>query len=361
MDEIPNALTGSFTKHNFKLTGSYQLAKPLKLEYSLNYIVQNVEDRPQTSLNLYSGFGNMFSTFLDIPYLKQSYVTSLGYRNTFVGGNATLTPEESWAYDPSYATGVNNMLWNMYHHHSDETENRLIGMIRPTWQITNWLSLRAQVSTDITDVKQTLKYESEQPNSLYDPNGSFQSINRRYDIVYGDVMLNFNYNINRFDIAATVGWTGRYENMNNIRVSTNGGLVTENWFDLNASRYTPSSTLQRMELLKTGYMGTLSLGWDNYLFLELTGRQERSSTLKDQSFFYPSANLSFLFTQAFHMPSWWNYGKLRLSYGIVGNAPETYTANIVYEQGRTTDSPGTPFPLHGGMQISVRKRSTNTR
>lgn len=63
-----------------------------------------------------------------------------------------------------------------------------------------------------------------------------------------------------------------------------------------------------MELLKTGYMGTLSLGWDNYLFLELTGRQERSSTLKDQSFFYPSANLSFLFTQAFHMPSWWNYG-----------------------------------------------------
>lgn len=221
----------------------------------------------------------------------------------------------------------------MYHHHSDETENRLIGMIRPTWQITNWLSLRAQVSTDITDVKQTLKYESEQPNSLYDPNGSFQSINRRYDIVYGDVMLNFNYNINRFDIAATVGWTGRYENMNNIRVSTNGGLVTENWFDLNASRYTPSSTLQRMELLKTGYMGTLSLGWDNYLFLELTGRQERSSTLKDQSFFYPSANLSFLFTQAFHMPSWWNYGKLRLSYGIVGNAPETYTANIVYEQG----------------------------
>ena len=199
----------------------------------------------------------MFSTFLDIPYLKQSYVTSLGYRNTFVGGNATLTPEESWAYDPSYATGVNNMLWNMYHHHSDETENRLIGIIRPTWQITNWLSLRAQVSTDITDVKQTLKYESEQPNSLYDPNGSFQSINRRYDIVYGDVMLNFNYNINRFDIAATVGWTGRYENMNNMRVSTNGGLVTENWFDLNASRYTPSSTLQRMELLKTGYNARL--------------------------------------------------------------------------------------------------------
>ncbi len=292
MGETPNSLTGSFTKHNFKLTGSYKPARTLNIEYSLNYIVQDVKDRPQTSLNLYGSFSNMFSSFMDIPYLKQSYVTSLGYRNTYAGGDATLTPDEAWAYDPGYLNGVSNMLWNMYHHHSKETENRLIGMIRPTWQITNWLSLRAQLSTDITDTKQTLEYETERPNSLYDPSGSFQNINRRYDIVYGDVMLNFNYNIRRFDIAATLGWTGRYENMNNMRVSTNGGLVTENWFDLNASRYTASSTLQRMELLKTGYMGTLSLGWDNYLFLELTGRQERSSTLKDQSFFYPSANLS---------------------------------------------------------------------
>ena len=333
MGETPNSLTGSFTKHNFKLTGSYKPARTLNIEYSLNYIVQDVKDRPQTSLNLYGSFSNMFSSFMDIPYLKQSYVTSLGYRNTYAGGDATLTPDEAWAYDPGYLNGVSNMLWNMYHHHSKETENRLIGMIRPTWQITNWLSLRAQLSTDITDTKQTLEYETERPNSLYDPSGSFQNINRRYDIVYGDVMLNFNYNIRRFDIAATLGWTGRYENMNNMRVSTNGGLVTENWFDLNASRYTASSTLQRMELLKTGYMGTLSLGWDNYLFLELTGRQERSSTLKDQSFFYPSANLSFLFSTAFRMPAWWNHGKLRLSYGVVGNAPETYAANIIYEQG----------------------------
>lgn len=333
MGETPNSLTGSFTKHNFKLTGSYKPARTLNIEYSLNYIVQDVKDRPQTSLNLYGSFSNMFSSFMDIPYLKQSYVTSLGYRNTYAGGDATLTPDEAWAYDPGYLNGVSNMLWNMYHHHSKETENRLIGMIRPTWQITNWLSLRAQLSTDITDTKQTLEYETERPNSLYDPSGSFQNINRRYDIVYGDVMLNFNYNIRRFDIAATLGWTGRYENMNNMRVSTNGGLVTENWFDLNASRYTASSTLQRMVLLKTGYMGTLSLGWDNYLFLELTGRQERSSTLKDQSFFYPSANLSFLFSNAFRMPAWWNHGKLRLSYGVVGNAPETYAANIIYEQG----------------------------
>ena len=146
MGETPNSLTGSFTKHNFKLTGSYKPARTLNIEYSLNYIVQDVKDRPQTSLNLYGSFSNMFSSFMDIPYLKQSYVTSLGYRNTYAGGDATLTPDEAWAYDPGYLNGVSNMLWNMYHHHSKETENRLIGMIRPTWQITNWLSLRDRKS-----------------------------------------------------------------------------------------------------------------------------------------------------------------------------------------------------------------------
>lgn len=169
MGETPNSLTGSFTKHNFKLTGSYKPARTLNIEYSLNYIVQDVKDRPQTSLNLYGSFSNMFSSFMDIPYLKQSYVTSLGYRNTYAGGDATLTPDEAWAYDPGYLNGVSNMLWNMYHHHSKETENRLIGMIRPTWQITNWLSLRAQLSTDITDTKQTLEYETERPNSCTTP------------------------------------------------------------------------------------------------------------------------------------------------------------------------------------------------
>lgn len=114
-DEIPNALVGSFKKHNFKLTGSYKLFKPLTLEYSINYIIQNVKNRPQTSLSLYGSFSNAFSTFLDIPYLKSTYATSLGYKNTFAGGDATLTPDEAWAYDPSYLTGVRDMLWNMYH------------------------------------------------------------------------------------------------------------------------------------------------------------------------------------------------------------------------------------------------------
>ncbi len=93
----------------------------------------------------------------------------------------------------------------------------------------------------------------------------------------------------------------------------------------------------RMELLKTAWVETLGLSYNDYLFLELTGRQEKSSTLpkNSRSYFYPSASLSFLYTEAFKddLPSWYDYGKLRLSYGIVGNAPEAYAANMAYTFG----------------------------
>jgi hypothetical protein len=50
------------------------------------------------------------------------------------------------------------------------------------------------------------------------------------------------------------------------------------------------------------------------------------------SFFYPSLNASFIYTDAFVLPSWYDYGKIRASYGVVGNAPEIYKASVAYQQ-----------------------------
>ena len=69
-------------------------------------------------------------------------------------------------------------------------------------------------------------------------------------------------------------------------------------------------------------------------------RQEKTSTLRhgNNSFWYPSVSASLLYTELLgdKNPSWWNYGKIRLSYGIVGNAPEIYRANLAFEQGSLT-------------------------
>ena len=68
--------------------------------------------------------------------------------------------------------------------------------------------------------------------------------------------------------------------------------------------------------------------------MEATARQEYSSTLPPgrNSYFYPSVNTSFVFSDAFKMPAFINYGKLRASYGVVGNAPPAYASGITYTQ-----------------------------
>ena len=94
------------------------------------------------------------------------------------------------------------------------------------------------------------------------------------------------------------------------------------------------NTDRKMQLLKTAWVGTLGVSYGDYVFLDVTGRQESSSTLPKGSrdYFYPSASASFLYTDAFKdfLPDWYRYGKLRVSYGIVGNAPEAYAANMAY-------------------------------
>ena len=175
MGETPNSLTGSFTKHNFKLTGSYKPARTLNIEYSLNYIVQDVKDRPQTSLNLYGSFSNMFSSFMDIPYLKQSYVTSLGCRNTYAGGDATTDTGRSLGIRPGIPE--RRIEYALEHVSPPQQGDREPPHRYDTPHLAdNQLAESARpASTDITDTKQTLEYETERPNSLYDPSGSFRT------------------------------------------------------------------------------------------------------------------------------------------------------------------------------------------
>src|SRR4051794_3655508 len=81
----------------------------------------------------------------------------------------------------------------------------------------------------------------------------------------------------------------------------------------------------KLSQVKTNYRivgayGDLTLGYDNFLYLNLTGRNDWTSSLEaaNRSFFYPSASLSYIFSQHLHAPTWMNYGKLRASLAGIG-------------------------------------------
>lgn len=341
--ETPTALTGSYSKHNFSLVGNLKFNDKLSLDYTANYISQHVVNRAQASIGMYGGFDNMFGAFLDIPLMKQMYKTSLGYRNDDKGSGPT--PDEAFKYgsDGSFTKGVREILWDTNEHESDELEQRLIASVAPTWKIFPFLTAKGRLSTDYTSSKMTDKSNTTFPSaaSTSESSGSYSTLSKFYQVTYGDIMLMFDKRLNdKFNLTAAVGWQARSEKMNSLQVGTNGGLMIENTFMIGNSYKTiniSNDNERNMELLKTAWLETIGLSYNDFLFLDLTGRQEKSSTLpkNSRSYFYPSGSLSFLYTDAFrdNMPSWYSYGKLRASYGIVGNAPEAYAANMAYTFG----------------------------
>lgn len=113
-------------------------------------------------------------------------------------------------------------------------------------------------------------------------------------------------------------------------------------------------TYSRQRLL--GVFGDVSLGFRNYLFLNLTGRNDWSSTLpkNKQSFFYPSVSSSFIFTDAFDLTSSFiSSGKLRAAWSRIGNdAPvyylyPTYDLNLGNSSGLFGSVPGNDLPFRG--------------
>ncbi|MDR0560018.1 MAG: SusC/RagA family TonB-linked outer membrane protein [Prevotellaceae bacterium] len=334
LNEIPNSLTGSYNKHNFNVTGNIKINKALSIDYSGNYIIQKFHNRSQRTTGAYDSFSNLFGSYVDIGMMKKMYKTSLGYKNRNAG-DPTFTPDESFAVPFNPANWVKDYLWGQYMNNDYETDNRLIASVAPTWKITDFLTAKARISSDMTSDKIEYKNATENPLALENPSGSYEAISKQYSIIYGDAMLLFNKDLGKnISLSASFGWQARQENMMLMSTRTEGGLTVENMFIFGVSRNPLTSEQKRMELLKTAVLGTLGIAYGDFLFLEATARQEKSSTLPkgSNSYFYPSVNASFLYSDAFKssLPSWYSYGKLRASYGIVGNAPEAYAANIVY-------------------------------
>jgi outer membrane receptor protein involved in Fe transport len=289
---------------------------------------------------MYSSWSNMFASFTDVPLMKQMYKTSLGYKNDDRG--AGPTPDEAFKYGSNdFVHGVRQILWDIYEKTSDELEQRLLASASPTWKIAPWLTAKGRVATDYTVSKIVGVNYPEFPAaaSTSEGSGGYNTMTKTYQVNYGDVMLMFDKKLNdQWGITANAGWQGRAETMNSLYLGTNRGLAIEGLFMINNS-YSPldinDQTEKKMELLKTAWVGAVGVSYDDYLYLDITGRQEKSSTLpkETRNYFYPSASASFLFTDAFSLPSWYDFGKLRVAYGIVGNAPEAYAANMAYEVG----------------------------
>jgi TonB-linked SusC/RagA family outer membrane protein len=213
-------------------------------------------------------------------------------------------------------------------------KDRFLGNISLTYDITPWLSVMARTGTDywIDTRINVSKYERIRNGSF--ARGAYSEEVLRRQETNSDFMVTLNKTIaSKFAVVAQVGGVHRtnYYKRNYTLVeqlTIDGVYNTGN----NASPNKDESLIEETEV--NSLFGSVQIGLNDFLFLDLTGRNDWSSTLPsaNNSFFYPSVSLSAVLTEMVDMSdNILSYAKLRASWAEVGNDAPPYSLQQVFD------------------------------
>lgn len=221
-----------------------------------------------------------------------------------------------------------NPYWAIYRKDREITRDRITMLGSVKYQFTNWLDLQLRYSLDkYTDVMENAYYDGS-PN--LEPGGRFEQNDFSVRERNMDLLLTGNNNLSSsFKVTYNLGASLLDRSFGSNKFEAIG-LQVPNKFNLNfASSITSLSTYIESQLQSV--YGTAQLSFRDYLFLDLTARNDWSSTLPTPySYFYPSVGLSAVLSDAFRMPEPISFARVRLSHSEVGNEAQPYLLNPVY-------------------------------
>jgi outer membrane receptor protein involved in Fe transport len=224
----------------------------------------------------------------------------------------------------------NNPYWLQYRKTNDSNRNRLTGAINLRWEITNWLYAQAAVQRD----GYSQEYKQVQPiGAAADPMGWMTEYEKNFEEMNYNFLIGFNKEFGDFNVGATFGGNKQSNKVKQYTVSDGGRpfIVDGLWSVNNLSDKRPAKSFTRYQV--NSFYGTVDLGWKNQLFLNLTARNDWFSTLADDSnsYFYPSATASWVFTDSFKMPAWFDFGKIRAGVATASNGTSPYSNLLLYQ------------------------------
>lgn len=285
----------------------------------------------------------------------------------------TLTGVRRYGY---YGAYTENPYWVAKYFDNRNKYDRVIGQTTLGYRLGSHVTLSNRFGGEVLSDKiylkspklNTVAYEELWSGSPKSFNGGYYESSDNFSSYFNDLMLNLNYQIDKLGINALIGHSviSRRSNFmsSNIDPVTNG-LVIENFYNFsNASDKIESvNTLTRNR--KVGMYATVNFNFDNFFFLELTGRNDWSSTLdkSNRSYFYPSISASWLFSQ--HLSDAakkvMSYGKVRANISSVGNDATAYQNNNPgYTSTNVTSGFGSNvFPFNGVPGFSFQNRIGN--
>jgi TonB-linked SusC/RagA family outer membrane protein len=347
-----------YNRNGIRINAGHKLANNIEAQVGLNYT--NISGRlfGQGQANN-SFFDQIYQTPRDIPLRELRDLTD---------------PFNS--LEGYYGAYTINPYYIIQNYKNNNKVNRLSGNLDLTWKPAKWLSILNRTTNDFyidNTVQYAPRYNVVRPDfgvDIVEP-GSYSVANNIYNEINNDIMASTQQDLTTdLDLKALVGFNVRNRTRNNSFTETRGGLVSNDWLNFNntADSYNGNNFNETRRWM--GVYTDLAFGFQDYLYLNLTARNDWSSSLPagSNSYFYPGANLSFVLTdllkkrEAGWDSKYLSYAKIRLGSARTGNDPSAYLLNNSFNQAYVTDGRNNSellFPVNGVPAVSLANTKAN--
>jgi TonB-linked SusC/RagA family outer membrane protein len=314
------------------LNTTAKISSKLEADINLNYVLTTNDNLPGQGYdanNIMQSIGGWFGRQVDMTALKENWET-------------TMPNGMPYNWNSNYH---NNPYWTVYKNTTSRKRERVFGNLTLTYQLTDWLSLVGRYGMDYyNEFRKSVIFEGSN-ESMPGTGGLFDQSNRDNKEVNADLFLNFQKDFGTsLQLSGNIGANYRRTDYNYSYMYA-PQLTVPNWFDIANVKGTPTLDMYRSEYESNSVFGSLNIGFKNQLFLDLTARNDWSSTLPadNWSFFYPSASLGWIFTETLGISTGpLSYGKLRASYAIVGSDTSPYQLYATF---------GSVTPAYNGISM----------
>ena len=318
------------SKHNinFRETATFYEGR-LKIDGNVNLSSQHVKNRPVPGgfyMNPLVGLYR-FPRGMDITEYKEHFEVWSEERHLNVQN--WHAPTEDFEQNP---------YWIQERITSRDQRTRAIVSLALNLKITNCFSVQARGNVDYVNDKFRQKYYASTAPALAGNNGRYIDSGNEQVQTYGDVIGTYKGKFSDFSLDVSLGVSISRKKANELRYdSKTASLKFANVFNIaninmNTSAYI-SEQIDAIREMQSLFI-TTQIGFRDYLFLDVSARNDWSSTLaytsrESRGFFYPSIGVSCLMNRVLKLPEQVTSGKVRVAWSKVGNDIPLYITNPV--------------------------------
>ena len=298
---LPNT---DYARKTISVNGSYNLADNLKVSAVVNITEAGSDNRQ----NISTGRRDPSRSVLEMGV----QVNVLDLKEYWLEGQKDIQQRKS-------KPKQNNPYFNIYENLTGFKRNQTMAKLQLDWEIFKDFNFMTRYLTNVINQRN----EARVAWSDYDNGRGAYSIQRTFAKEENwEGMFTYNKDIvEGLNLTANVGGNLRYE-YNDAISNEATQLVLPGLFTI--SNGVPGTVTYNSywgEKAVQSIYGSVSMGYQNMIYLDLTARNDWSSTLpkNNRSYFYPSSSLSLLVNEMLQLPSWIALAKLRSGYAQVGN------------------------------------------